>query len=191
MPSVAEKAQTLTLRVDRRSRVARFDGVRDIHFGDNLIIIVDGVVGINPSDIQLWIWEKVVNPSQSDALAQSQDFAAVPGYTSRAQTQISFNYVKMGEALAAAPVGTPATFRLILRDGDMPFVDMDVDVYPNPEVGTFPEPNPEVIATNPYVRRDHLRQWALDRLEEPLNNLDDVADMVTAILTKLSDVTAP
>lgn len=196
-PSAADKFRTVTLRVDRNTRVARFDGLQEIHFGDSLIVVVDNVSGIDPDDIQFWVWEKVADPARADALVQAQGFVAVPGYASRAYLNITFNSAKLGTALAATPVGTPLAVRMIVRDGSMPFVDMDINVYPNPEITEYPDPDPGAVLANPFVRRDHLRQWALDAMNPispgylPLDTTDDMADAIIAILTKLSDVTAP
>lgn len=195
-PTPADKYRTVTMRVDRQTRVARFEGLQSLYFGDRLIVVVDNVSGIDPTKVQLLLWEKEASPAFQDCLALGEDFAFVTGSTSRIYQEIELNSENLKNALAASPVGTPVDFRLILRDDGMPFVDQDCPVYPNPEVDVAPIPPATDIVANPYVRRSHLRQWALDALNPvhanylPLDTQDDMAAAITEILTKLSDVTA-
>ena len=188
--TAAEKYRTVTLRVDRQTRVARFDGLSNLYFGDRLIVVVDNVSGVDPTKLQLLVWEKEASPVFQDVLALGEDFAFVAGSTSRVYQEITLNSANLKAALAASPVGTPVVFRLIVRDDGMPVVDQDCPVFPNPEVDVAPVPPLTDIVANPYVRRSHLRDWALARLAEPLDTQDEMAAMITAILTKLSDVTA-
>lgn len=195
-PSAADKFRTVTLRVDRQTRVARFEGLQSLYFGDRLIVVVENVSGVDPTKVQLLLWEKEASPAFQDCLAFGEDFAFVAGSASRIYQEIELNSENLKNALAATPVGTPVDFRLLLRDDGMPFVDQDCLVFPNPEVSVAPTPPITDIVANPYVRRDHLRQWALDAMNPispgylPLDTTDDMAAAITAILTKLSDVTA-
>lgn len=195
-PTVAERSRTVTLRVNRNTRTAEFDGVRSIYYGDTLIVVVDNIVGVTAADLELWLWEKAANPAITDRLAYATGFTSPTGSSSTASLEVAFDSTNLRDALVASPIGTPVTMRLIVRESNMPIIDMDVPVYPNPHINADPAPDPDDIAANPYVRRDHLRQWALDALNPlavgylPLETPDDMAAAITAILTKLSDVTA-
>jgi len=191
-----EKSRTITLRVDRSTRTAKFDELASIYYGDTLIVVVDNLAGVDPASLQLWLWKNEAGQAITDRLAYAESFALVNGFSTRASKEIAFNSLNLSDALADAPLGTPVTCRLVLREGNMPIVDVDCDIYPNFFINADPQPDPEDVTANPYLRRDHLRQWALDALDPqaagylPLTDPDAMAAALAAILTKLSDPTA-
>ena len=194
--SAADRLHTLTMRVDAKNRLVTFDGVQVLYYGDTLNVIVDNISGAVAANLELWLWEKEIPASTAEALVQygrniGGSFAAVTGKPSQAAAAITFDSLTLKAALAATPVGTPITARLIIREVNHVLVDMDVPVYPNPFINTNPTPDPEDVAANPYVRRDHLSAWAVALLASAdLSTPDGMADAINQILVKLTDVTA-
>lgn len=189
--SAADRFRTLTLRVDLKNRTAQLDGFQSLYFADTVNVIVDGISGVSAADLQLWLWKKDVPTSQDQALAYHYDFTAATGNPSKATATITLNSVNLKAALAAVAVGGSLTARLQIRESNMIVVDQDVEVRPNHYTDVVPDIDPESPVTNPYVRRDDLRPWALNLLATAdLSNPDAMAEVIVQILTKLSDVTA-
>lgn len=193
--SAADRLHTLTMHVDAKNRLVTFDGVQVLYYGDTLNVVVDNISGAVAANLEFWLWEKEVPASTTEALVQygrniAGSFAAVTGKPSAATATITFDSLTLKAALAATPVGTPITARLIIREINHVLVDMDVPVYPNPFINTNPTPSAEDVAANPYVRRDHLAAWAAALLvSADLSTSDGMAAAIVEILTKLSDVT--
>jgi hypothetical protein len=185
-----QKSRAVTLRINRQTRTAQFDGIQAAYYGDTLYVIIDGTVGVDPDDMQLWLWKKEAGQAITDRLVYANDFAPVAGSPSRAFKEIAFTSTNLRDALAATPVGTALTCRLIVRDGDMVILDTDYEVFNNPFIGVTPAPDETDPTANPYLRRDDFAAWAAARLLEPLETMDDMAAMINKILVKLSDVTA-
>lgn len=195
-PTPAERSRTVYLRVNRNTRTAEFEGVRGIYPGDKLIVTVTDINGIDPDDVELIIWKKEAGQTLQSSLAYATGFAAPAGASSTVSKDITFDSENLITALSATPLGTAYVARLILRSAGMPFIDQDIELYGNPDFTASPPTQPEDVVANPFVRRNHLRQWALDALNPeaagylPLDTPDDMAAAIQAILTKLSDVTA-
>jgi len=186
-----QKSRTLVLRVNRQTRSATLEGTSGIYYGDTLVVIVDSIAGVDPATLQLILWKKEAGQTIGTALAAASVFTAAQGSSSRAMKEIPFTSTNLRDALVATPIGTPLTCRLVLREGPMPILDLDVSVYPNPDITVAPPEDPEDdVSLNPFLRQDHFAAWATARLAEPLDTVDDMAAMITAILTKLSAPTA-
>lgn len=185
-----QKSRSLVLRVNRQTRSATYEGTSSVFYGDTLVVIVDSISGVDPAALQLILWKKEAGQTISSALAYVDGFAATQGSSSRAMAEIPFTSTNLRDALVATPIGTPLTCRLVLREGPMVVVDSDCSVYPNPDITVAPPVDPEEdVSLNPFLRQDHFRAWALSQLAVPLDTQDDMAAMITTILTKLSSPT--
>jgi hypothetical protein len=128
----AERFRTVTLRVNRNTRIAQVDGLQDIYYLDTLRFVVDNVSGVDPADVQFWLWKKEAGQTTADALVTVSGFTLVTGSASRMYKDITFSGDNLLLATSALQVGTPLTCHVIVRENNMALVSMDVNVFANP-----------------------------------------------------------
>ena len=153
--------KTLTLRACRGSRAAVCEGLRDLHFGDSLTVVVTGVAGCVPAALVFGVYGP---DSELLSAVGAGGWAFVPGSTDAVYASVSVDADPAAVNLAntLAP-GVPVEVRLYLYEtGGRTWIDSAIDFYPNPAVagGT-------AGAANSFVTRAQLAALADSVLAMP------------------------
>lgn len=141
-----------TFRIDAGSRSATLDSADTFHYGDSLVLTFAGVPDIDLATATLGIFAKTAGNYTAAVTVAAGDMHYVSGTTDSVYCLASLLTSAVKTAVDAMIPGTPATFRLYLRDSGATFLDQDIEIYPSPLTNASPATPGDVYVTAAQIK---------------------------------------
>lgn len=144
--------KNVTFRIDEGSRSATLDSGDTVHYGDSLVMKFCGVAGIDPDTATLGLFAKTAGNYSAAVSVAAGNILFSPGTTDTVYCLVSLLTSEVKKAVDAVLPGSPAVFRIYLRDAEATFLDQDIEVYPSPLVSASPSAPGDVYVTAAQIK---------------------------------------
>ena len=121
--------RTLTLRYARGAKSAVAEGLRDIHYGDSVSVVLRGCQGLDPDTAVVGCY----SPNGVPIAAVTQSLRRVPD-ADIFYVILSFRTDACAAAVAQTPVGDAVEARLFVADAVRTWADHAFQLYANPAI---------------------------------------------------------
>lgn len=176
--------RTMTWRCDRDGCGIVAEGLRVLHYGDSVVLVVTGVGGCVPADLVFGVY---ADDGSNIAEVSNTGFDFVPGRADAIYAYINFQTGNAETLAGTLAHGDAADVRVYLYEtGGRTWIDSGLEFYPNPAVagGTS---NPQ----NAYVTKTALSQLAQAVLAMPDGNAYLREQRFLALVNGLAALAAP
>ena len=166
----------LKLIASTNARSATVDGIVDLYYGDSIKLYVKNLPKADVDTLRADLYSK---PNAAGILAQClpESFAAVAGKPHDFYATLTLFTDEIKDYLEDAEAGEPLLTQLVISDTNGVWVDITLDLYPNPQLdGEIPPP----IVSDPYIRESDLESALSDYLltEDSIDKADLNTDLL-------------
>jgi len=151
----------LKLIASTNARSATVDGIVDLYYGDSIKLYVKGLPKADLATLRADLYSK---PNAASILAQvlPTNFANVTNKPYDFYATLTLFTDELKDYLTDQEAGEPNQTQLVISDTSGVWIDITLDLYPNPQLDGEVPP---AIVTDPYIKESDLDTALEDYLE--------------------------